>query len=353
MINCGDADLVGLSADSLRARMLTKLNQALSINETSQIYKDCSIGGCPSAAGIFLGGSTKFADRIPAAYSHLQFAPATLTEIILENLYDPKALARNEINSAIMSRIFNGDATKEQVETASNRARWIYVYGNCMARKPSPYKRFNMDCPSDDALFISWDALPNLARLNFINQTGLNEDAWNFLRAWASGDLVSGKDYVNNTTAQEEIDSVAWAAWNTVPQAKVWFRNLAIDNLAGGRMEALAVAYLQIRENQILNDSTHGLKYNNQTLYPLANRKGAIDEQKIDLEMAMRIARRHNGGLWWVGVDKLKSKDPNNYVKKIGGIFGFETYGNFPSLRCVGKSEYSKNGITMLPLNLG
>ena len=118
-------------------------------------------------------------------------------------------------------------------------------------------------------------------------------------------------------------------------------------------MEALAILYFQIREQQLINDKEHGLKYSEDHLYPLAKEKTAENQLSINLEMALRLARRHNGGAWWSSIQDLKKNDAHDYVKKMAGSPGFDEYGNYSSLRCARKSDISLNGLLLLPLNLG
>jgi hypothetical protein len=353
MINCGDAATLTLTASALQSRMLTKLSQAISLNEVGQIYKNCSATGCPANAGIFLGASNKFSDRAPAAYSYLQFAPETLTEILEYILRDPGESERYQLSQENFKQIFNGDSTEMDILAASRRAKWVYAYGNCMAGGKNGYERRGMPCPDKDILSSPWDKLSSADQNNFITRTGLGSSHWSFLKKWAMGELVSGADYVKNTTKKEELDAIAWMAWKTVPSAETWFNNIVSDNSPGGRIDILAITYLQVRESQILLDDNHGLKYTGEILYPLASGKTSTEQSAINREMAMRLARRHNGGAWWLSVDSLKARDQNNYVKKIIGSATFENYGNYPSLRCMGKTDFSKNGMLMLSLDLG
>jgi hypothetical protein len=352
LLNCANANLVATTVESLRARKFLKLNQAISLNEVSQIYRDCSTGGCPSNAGIFINGAKKFSDRVPAAYSHLQFAPETLAELIIKNLLNESFVAKNNIDQTTLNSIFDSNTSKQDIIEASTRARWIYVYGRCMAKKKNNYDDLGMHCPSNEILSASWADLKDSSKSSFSNRTGMSEEMWEFLRKWASGDLVSGTDYVKGTNDAELIDAAAWAAWNTVESSAFWFKKLAKDNSPGGLMEKMAIIYLQIRETQLINHPDFGLKYGDEKLYPLAYKKANADQHAIDLEMAMRLARRHNGGAWWLSISGLKSNDPKDYVKKISGAFKPETYGNFPSLRCVAKSQIERNGILMQVLKL-
>jgi hypothetical protein len=221
-----------------------------------------------------------------------------------------------------------------------------------MAGETNGYAPYKMPCPDRSVTSSTWDGLSDSDRTIFINRTGLNETYWSFLRARASKSLISKTDYVTNTNFKELLDAVAWAAWNTVSAADKWFKNIAKDNAPGGRMEALALAYLQIRKTQINTHKDYGLRYSEVTLYPLANGKAAEKQSSIDLEMAMRIARRHNGGSWWLSLSQMKSVDAHKYVKKIAGIWVFGLEGNYPALRCARKSELQGKSLSMMPLNL-
>jgi len=164
--------------------------------------------------------------------------------------------------------------------------------------------------------------------------------------------LIAKKDYVSKTADKELLDAAAWAAWRTVPAAAVWFENIAKDNAPDGRMESFAIAYLLIKQYQLINDKNHGLRYSNEALYPLANGLSPEDQNKIDFEMAVRLARRHNGGIWWDSLKIILANTKNDYAKKIAGLPSFEDSGNYPSLRCASGSALKKNGLIMLPLNL-
>lgn len=198
-----------------------------------------------------------------------------------------------------------------------------------------------------------WGDLKESVREEFSMKTGLKEEAWNFLKKFANNELKSKADYVSGTNPKELLDSLSWYAWSTVSNAEIWFKKLAGDNSAGGKMEAFAIAYFQVREQQLINDQEHGLKYSEEYLYPLAKEKNALKQRDVDLEMAMRLARRHNGGAWWRSIENLKKNDENDYVKKISGSLGFDEYGNYPSLRCVRKADIDVNGLLFLPINLG
>jgi RHS repeat-associated protein len=353
ILNCAETDLTSTTREALRERMLIKLNQAISLNETLRIYNDCSKTGCPSVAAIFITEPDKAAIRLPAAYSHLQFAPETLTEILLDNLMNPvTAASRYEISQERLNKIFGPDDAKAEIIKASTRARWVYVYGNCMAGDVNGYDRFMMSCPDENIISSNWEKLSDSDQKIFIARTGLSGSYWSFLQKRATGTLVSSTDYVSRTNSKEHLDAVAWAAWKTVPVADMWFIEIAKDNAPGGRMDALALAYLQIREVQINTQEKHGLHYSTEQLYPLANGKSAKGQSAIDLEMIMRIARRHNGGSWWLSLSTLKSLDAHNYVKRIAGIGAFDSEGNYPALHCSSDAEIIKRGVAMMPLNL-
>lgn len=357
ILNCGDIDLSSTSKEALQERMLIKLNQALSLNEISAIYNDCRDKECPSNAAVFITEPNQAPLRLPAAYSHLQFAPETLTEILLDNLMkQTAAITRYGISQERLDRIFNGDSARAEIIDASTRARWVYVYGNCMAGQRNGYENIKMLCPEKSVISTSWENLPEAEKLTFTQRTGLTAPYWTFLRERAQKTLINGTDYVNKTGFKELLDAIAWAAWNTVGAAETWFINIAKDNAPGGRMEALAIAYLQIRKYQIVNTENHALHYTEQKLYPLASGGKAVEQGKIDLEMAMRIARRHNGGKWWLDVEKLKANDTltdmNSYVRKIVGAPSFEGSGNYPALRCAKQIQLPKNSLTMMPLSL-
>ncbi len=352
LLNCGDAEVSTSTVEDLRKRKFVKLNQAISINEVSQIYKDCSVKGCPSNAGIFIDGARNFVDRVPAAYSHLQFAPETLAELLVKNLLNKKFVEKNKIDQKDLDSIFGREINKQDIIEASSRAKWIYVYGRCMKEEKNPYEGEGMRCPSKEILSTAWDDLKDLNKSYFSERTGLSKSMWEFLKKNASGDLVSNTDYVRGTNETEIIDAAAWAAWDTVESSSQWFKALVRDNAPGGLMEKLAVIYFRIRESQLISYPDFGLKYDEEKLYPLAYKKSSEDQNKIDLEMAMRLARRHNGGTWWLSLSRLKSNDPKDYVKKISGDFKPEVYGNFPSLRCVSKNEIQESGVLMIRLNL-
>lgn len=352
LLNCGDAEVSKSTVEDLRKRKFVKLNQAISLNEVSQVYKDCSVKGCPSNAGIFIDGGKDFVDRVPAAYSHLQFAPETLAELLVKNLLNKEFVEKNKIDQKDLDSIFGREINKQNIIEASSRAKWIYVYGKCMKEEKNPYEGEGMRCPSKEILSAAWDDLKDVNKSYFSERTGLSKSMWEFLKKNASGDLVSNTDYVRGTNETEIIDAAAWAAWNTVESSSEWFKALVRDNAPGGLMEKLAVIYFRIRENQLISYPDFGLRYDEENLYPLAYKKSSEDQNKIDLEMAMRLARRHNGGAWWLSLSRLKSNDPKDYVKKISGDFKPEVYGNFPSLRCVSKNEIQKNGILMIRLNL-
>jgi hypothetical protein len=353
-LNCGDIDLKGTTKEALRERMLIKLNQAISLNETGKIYNDCSKTGCPSTAAIFITEPGKTTQRLPAAYSHLQFAPETLTEILLDNLMNQTiATARYEISQERLDKIFNGDSTKADIVDASTRARWVYVYGYCMAGQRNGYADRKMPCPDSGILSSAWEDLPESDKSIFMKRTGLNASYWAFLKGRASGTLISKDDYATKTNFKELLDAVAWAAWKTVPSADTWFKNIVKDNVPGGRMEAFAIAYFQIKKYQLVNDKTHRLSYSETKLYPLANGKPAEDQNKIDFEIAVRIARRHNGGNWWDSLNNMLAFKGNDYVKKMAGLPSYEDSGNYQALRCAAKTALEKNGLIMMPLHLG
>lgn len=353
ILNCGDISLSKNEVETIRIRKFLRLNQAISLNEITEVYKDCALNGCPSKAGIFLKIPSEYKNRIPAAFSHLQFAPETFTEIITENILNDSAVRKYKISTVLIDRIFDSNASKSDINLASTRARWAYVYADCLSGKKSRYLYRNMDCPSGLDSSKQWEDLKVTVREEFSMKTGLESNAWNFLKKFVNGELKSKVDYVNGTNPKELLDSLSWHAWNTVSDAEKWFRNLASDNSAGGKMEALAILYFQIREQQLINDKEHGLKYSEDHLYPLAKEKTAENQLSINLEMALRLARRHNGGAWWSSIQNLKKNDAHDYVKKMAGSPGFDEYGNYSSLRCARKSDISLNGLLLLPLNLG
>jgi hypothetical protein len=353
ILNCGDIAITSDEIDALKIRKFIKLNQAISLNEIEEVYKDCTLKGCPSKAGIFLKSPSEYKDRLPAAFSHLQFAPETFTEIIMENILDDTAVKSYKISKTIIDRILTRSVSKDDLNSASMRARWIYVYADCLNGKTSRYLYKKMGCPPGLDSSNQWGDLKESVKEEFFMKTGLKEDAWNFLKKFANSELKSKVDYVSGTNPRELVDSLSWYAWNTVSNAEIWLKDLASDNSAGGKMEALAIAYFQIREKQLINDKEHGLKYSEDSLYPLVKEKNALKQLDIDLEMAMRLARRHNGGAWWPSIENLKKNDQHNYVKKMAGSPGFDQYGNYPSLRCVRKSDINVNGLLFLPINLG
>lgn len=353
ILNCGDISLTSNEIEELKIRKFIKLNQAISLNEIEEVYKDCTVNGCPSKAGIFLKSPGEYKDRLPAAFSHLQFAPETFTEIIAENILNDSAVKNYKISKATIDRILDGGISKDDLNSASQRARWIYVYADCLSGKTSRYLYKKMGCPSGLDGSKKWEDLKESVKEEFFMKTGLEEDAWNFLKKFVNGELKSKVDYVSGTNLKELVDSLSWYAWNTVSNAEIWLKNLASDNSAGGKMEALAIAYFQVREQQLVNNKEHGLKYNEDYLYPLAKEKNALKQLDIDLEMAMRLARRHNGGAWWPSIENLKKNDQHDYVKKMSGSSGLDKYGNYPSLRCVKKSDIDINGLLFLSLNLG
>lgn len=353
ILNCGDISLSGNEVETIRFRKFLRLNQAISLNEITEVYKDCASKGCPSKAGIFLKIPSEYKNRIPAAFSHLQFAPETFTEIITENVLNDSAVRKYKISTVLIDRIFDSNTNKSDINLASTRARWAYVYADCLSGKKSRYLYRNMDCPSGLDSSKQWEDLKVTVREEFSMKTGLESDAWNFLEKFVNGELKSKVDYVNGTNPKELLDSLSWYAWNTVSNAETWFRNLVSDNSAGGKMEALAILYFQIREQQLINDKEHGLKYSEDDLYPLAKEKPAENQLSINLEMALRLARRHNGGAWWSSIQNLKKNDAHDYVKKMAGSPGFDEYGNYSSLRCARKSDISLNSLLLLPLNLG
>jgi hypothetical protein len=146
------------------------------------------------------------------------------------------------------------------------------------------------------------------------------------------------------------FDSLAWAAWNSESTAQTWFSDLVQSSGVSGRFQTLANAYLGTRFYQLNTLERHALRYSDSTLYPLAHGGTPNQQQAIDAEIAARLARRHNGGAWWLPVSVMKTNDAHNYVKKIFGDPGFGNDGNYLALRCAG--GLSKPGLTITPLQI-
>jgi hypothetical protein len=351
ILNCGNIDLTATDATSLRDRMIAKLSQSLTINEVNSIYLNCNTNGCPSAAGIYLGGVTGFANRTSAAYSPLQFSPVILEELVRNVLANPAGQTSIGMTAADVQTLqLDQPAVITALQTAAAHARWTYVYADCMnARRFGYAAAYSLSCPASSTLSKSWSQLTLTEQTAFTNVTGLGPSAWTFMRKNATGTLVSGTDYVRGTNAQELLDSLAWASWNTEAQAQTWFISLVRSSGPTGNFQVLSTMYLKYLYSQVINR----MGYSNATLYPLANGGTAAQQQAIDLEMAARVARRQNGGNYYASIATLKANDPNNYVKKTYGDPGFVNLGNFPAMRCAGDVQLNEvPGLKMTPLQL-
>ncbi|MCC2961292.1 DUF6531 domain-containing protein [Massilia sp. IC2-278] len=261
IVECGAS-----SATNIADRRLQKYNYAAMLLETypPQINKDCSADGCPGKNLV----ATVLPDYI-ASYGTTQIIGTTM----VENLRAIK-------NSSTMT-----DAAGRLALQLDNAVLWEAVERQ-QTRAIYAAQQFSAHTASTP----DWDAATQAQRTAFMNGTGLAAAAakqlWNDINRWK-----------RNPTARfngEARAAIATTVLLSDPTVNTYLMGIYKDSLPGGRLSIVSMALMRKSYNSVRGQVNVTNDYP-----PLVNGQPnpawVKRQREIELQLAMRTAREHNG----------------------------------------------------------
>lgn len=341
IVNCNNNARTSLPvtyADDLERQRVERIEAAAELTETSALNKDCSADGCPGIAIYGQSGSSGEAARVyHASYGRSQFVAATFIET-LDRLSqeDKESLG---LTNDIQQRITKARRRAERL----NSDKGFFELARQFACADAPG---------------AWDnaggekALKLTDRNDFIQQTLLDRqnfiDMSCFVPVSPAKPIGEGK----NAFITESIFADA--------QIKNWLMNMYKSY---DYFNLVSRTFIRKNLRSVLANPDIKDRFQNSKLTVINSSKSVQEfkdhQRSIEHEIAMRVARLHNGGngAFSTDIDTLSRKcvrggprpcDTGDYVKTFIGIL--PNRGDWVSLRCGEMAE--KNGIELNPLVL-
>jgi RHS repeat-associated protein len=338
ILNCNANDLTALKisyANDLERERVERIEAAAEMNETAGLNKDCSVDGCP---GMTIFGQRGSNGEVPreyhASYGRSQFVGATFIETLDRLPAEDKAAVG--ITEDLQRRIA---AARRRAESISRERVGLF------------YVARHFSCQDATA---AWDdvgtdgALTNQERISFESV---------YLDRQAFVDMVCFVPGGARTLAEGRNAFMTFSIFGD-PVLQGWLMSLykSFDDFN-------LVSRTFIRNNLRMviasNALQEGLKNKELPLLETGavNPKFKVRQREIEQEIAMRVARLHNGGgePLSVNIDNVTRSckigrpcDSGDYVKTfIGGNPG---RGDWRSLRCGDIGGF--RGLQLLPIDL-
>lgn len=342
IVNCNNNARTSMPvayANDLERQRVERIEAAAELTETSALNKDCSTNGCPGIAIYGQTGPNGEAARVyHASYGRSQFVAATFIET-LDGLSqeDKRAIG---FTADIQNRVTRARIRAESIGRLKTGFFAIARKYGC-ADAPSAWD----NAGNSDALSIK-------ERAEFLEQTLLDRqnfiDMSCFVPSLPAKPLGEGR----NAFITESIFSD--------PQLRMWLMNLykSYDHF-----NLVFRTFIRNNLRYVLNQENLKSRFDNNKLDLIDSSKNAQEfkdrQRQIEDELAMRVARLHNGGPGALSIDPsklLKTCGGNNgdtcdlggYVTTFIGVASGR--GDWRSLRCADGIE--KNGIELKPITL-
>jgi RHS repeat-associated protein len=355
ILNCGreqQSTVPVQYADDTERDRVEKYEAAAEMNETSMLGKDCSQSGCP---GVSINGQAGAVYH--ASYGRSQFTVNTFLATI--NGLTAAEKATIGVTPDIQSRITSGIARSNAVGQGGTGL--FDAYRNA-------YKKCS-DAPAawDNAGHAGTPTPLTLAdRAAFSTRTGLGRQAFIDMICFVPQSPARPIGEGRNAFMSEAIFTDA--------TLKTWVMNIFKSDDKFGY-----ISRVLIKKNlaTVSGTSTISSNFNNDVAPTLpdgaANPAYAVRQRAIEEELAMRVARLHNGGkataldtdlsiLTRACIASGPAKntprcDVGSYVQKFIGIIN-DGHGDWRSLRCTADAktgtgtDYSGRGLEFTPIAL-
>jgi len=263
IVNCGTA-----SASDAVERRLQKYNYAAMLLESAppQIYKDCKSDGCP---GHSLD-STVLAGYV-ASYGQTQFIGMTM----VETLRKLRSGAMAEHNAAARQALQLDDtALWSAVNSAYNHANYtISVFNSHTATTPA------------------WATLTQAAKNAFMAGSGLGASAaattWDDMNRW--------KQHPTPNLNGEARAAFATKVLMSDPVVRTYLMGIFTDSAPGGRFSLVSMALMRSSYQNVVDEVNLTNNFAQTLPGGAPNPQWQARQRQIEIELAMRTARMHNG----------------------------------------------------------
>jgi RHS repeat-associated protein len=306
-------------ADDTERNRVEKYEAAAEMNETASLGKDCSNSGCP---GVDITGQSGIVYH--ASYGRSQFTGDTFLATINRLSTEAKealgvtADMQDRITKALARALEVGRAAPPANPGAFTKYRARYNCSNAASAWDNAGQTAQTPRPMTIAEKSAFQANTGLGRQAFIDMVC-------FAPSGNARPLGEGRNAFMTEAIFTDTTLKNWIMGIFKSDAKFGYisRTLLREDLKKVLGQASLSSHFVNAEAPTTSDGA-------------ANPSYQIKQRSIEEELAMRVARLHNGGkniALSPNTATLTSNDTGNYVKKFIGIIN-DGHGDWRSLRC-------------------